>query len=136
LRVRAALAVALTLALPAVACSGDEAAAPAPSASASSPAAEDGRYETLEEIAAAFDCRDLQDVGTGGNQGLEAFGVCHVGRANVDIYLTSQRELWEHIAQQFPSVLGPNWIIVCPTGAKVAREVHERIGGELVIPGA
>lgn len=135
MRARAPVALALAAAL-LVGCAGDEAAAPTTAPSASASPGEAPRYETLEEIAEAFGCEDLQDVGTGGNPGLEAFGVCHLGRANVDIYLTSARSAWEHIAEQFPSVLGPNYIIVCPTGAKVAREVHERLGGELRIPGA
>lgn len=136
---RAVAALGIALALLGASCSGDEPAAPTPAAAPSPTATGPGgsvAYESLEEAAAAFDCEEVQDVGTGGNRGLEAFGVCHIGRANVDIYLTTERGLWEHIAQQYPSVLGPNWIIVCPTGAKVARTVHERIGGELVIPGA
>ncbi|HEX2294400.1 MAG TPA: hypothetical protein VHN37_03740 [Actinomycetota bacterium] len=77
----------------------------------------------------------MEDVGTGGNPGLTAFGVCYVEPGkNVDIYMTSDRGAWEHLADQFPSVLGPNWIVVCPTGPAAAREVHDRIGGELVIP--
>lgn len=135
MRVRTPVALALAAAL-LVACAGGDAAAPTAAPSPAVSRGEAPRYDTLEEIAAAFDCEDLQDVGTGGNPGLEAFGVCHLGRANVDIYLTSQRAAWEHIAEQFPSVLGPNYIIVCPTGAKVARKVHDRLGGELRIPGA
>lgn len=135
MRARTSMALALAAAL-LVGCAGEDAAAPTATPSPSPIPSEGVRYETLEQIAAAFDCEDLQDVGTGGNPGLEAFGVCHLGRANVDIYLTSARSAWEHIAEQFPSVLGPNYIIVCPTGAKVARKVHERMGGELRIPGA
>jgi hypothetical protein len=135
LRVRAAVALAVAAALLA-ACAGEDAAAPTTAPSPSASPGEAVPYDTLEEIAAAFGCEDLQDVGTGGNPGLEAFGVCHLGRANVDIYLTSARSAWEHIAEQFPSVLGPNYIVVCPTGAKVARKVHARLGGELKIPGA
>jgi hypothetical protein len=129
LRVRAlTIAVALLLA----GCGGEEAGPPEAAPSSAAP----GAYESLEEIAAAFDCKDVQDVGTGGNAGLAAFGVCHIGRHNIDIYLTSVRTQWEHLAEQFPSVLGPNYVIVCPTGAKAARIVHERLGGELKIPGA
>ena len=130
MRVRA---LTLVSALLLVACGGDDAGPPSPtpgSASSTGP----GGYGSLEEIADAFDCKDVQDVGTGGNAGLAAFGVCHIGRHNIDIYLTTARGQWEHLAAQFPSVLGPNYIIVCPTGAKAARIVHERLGGELRIP--
>lgn len=92
------------------------------------------RYESLEEVARAADCKGLQDVGTGNNAGLKQFGVCYVGSANVDIYLTSQRGYWEHLADQFPSVIGPNWVIVSPTGPEGARLIHERLGGELKVP--
>lgn len=92
------------------------------------------RYESLEDVARAADCKELRDVGTANNPGLKQFGICHVGSANIDIYLTSQRALWEHIADQFPSVIGPNWVIVSPSGAEGARVIHERLGGELKIP--
>lgn len=127
----------MALALVAAACGGDDAAAPAaPSAAPGTPSPSGTQaYDTLEELAAAFDCKDVQDVGTGsGNPGLSAFGICHIGRHNIDIYMTSDRGAWEHLAEQFPSVLGPSWIIVCPTGAKAARIVHARLGGELRIP--
>lgn len=125
MRVRVLLVV---LGLLAGACGGDEAAGPQPSPTGPQ------SFDSLQEAAAAFDCSDVRDVGTGGNAGLKAFGVCHIGRANIDIYLTTDRSLWEHIAEQFPAVLGPNWVIVCPTGPKAARIVHERLGGELKIP--
>ncbi len=114
-------------------CSG-EPAPERPAAATPSPSIP-GEYGSLEEIAAAFGCEDVQDVGTGGNPGLTAFGVCHIGRHNIDIYMTSSVVQWEHIAEQFPSVVGESWIIVCPTGAKAARIVHERLGGDLRIPG-
>lgn len=138
MRVRA-LSLALVVALAAAACGGegdDGAGAPSttPSASPTAAAPEPGQYDTLQELADAFDCKDLQDVGTGGNAGLVAFGICRIGRHNIDIYLTSQRGLWEHLANQFSSVLGPNFVIVCPTGPKAARIVHERLGGDLRIP--
>ena len=127
-----ARALALTLSLAAGCAAGDTGPlVPTPSGTASpSPA----RYETLEEIAAAFGCEKLQDVGTGENAGLTAFGICYVGRHNVDIYMTSNRGAWEHLADEFPSVLGPNWIVVCPTGAKAARIVQRRLDGELRVP--
>lgn len=135
-----AWALALTF-LVLAGCAVDEAAGPPTRATPVSvtpgtpaPAAP-GTYETLDEIAAAFDCADVQDVGTGGNPGLSAFGICHIRRHNIDIYMTTNRGQWEHLAEQFPSVLGPNWIIVCPTGAEAARIVHRRLGGELRIPG-
>lgn len=93
-----------------------------------------GGFATLEDAAAAFDCTDVRDIGTGGNPGLAAFGVCQIGRHNIDVYLTTDRSAWEHVAEEFPAVLGPNWVIVCPTGVKAARIVHDRIGGELRIP--
>ena len=136
MRVRA-LSLALVVALAAAACGGegdDRAAAPSTTPSASPTAVAPGQYDTLQELADAFDCKDLQDVGTGGNAGLVAFGICRIGRHNIDIYLTSQRGLWEHLANQFSSVLGPNFVIVCPTGPKAARIVHERLGGDLRIP--
>ena len=113
------------------ACADDEPAAPAPTAAAADDAL---AYETLAEVAEAADCGKLQDIGTGGNAGLKAFGVCYVGSANIDIYLTSQRNLWEHLADQFPAVLGPNWVILSPSGPEGARVIHERLGGELKIP--
>ena len=122
----------VSLALLLGACDGDD-----PPDRAASPAQETraGKtYGSLEEVAAAADCAGLQDVGTGNNAGLKEFGICHVGSANIDIYLTSQRGLWEHIADQFPSVIGPNWVIVSPSGAEGARVIHERLGGELKIP--
>ena len=130
MRVRG-VALALTVAMAAAGCS-EEAAdpPPTPAPATSSP----GGAASLEVLANAFGCEDLHDVGTGGNPGLAAFGVCHLGRHNIDIYLTTNRAQWEQLADQFPSVLGPNWIIVCPTGAKTARIVHERIGGTLKIP--
>lgn len=132
MRVRA-LTLAVAAALTLTSCMGGETAAPEDGTPA--PGASGGlAYDSLEEIAAAFGCEKLQDVGTGGNQGLTAFGICYLGDDNIDIYMTSQRGLWEHLAAQFPSVLGPNWIIVCPTGAKAARLVHERLGGTLKIP--
>lgn len=113
-----------------VACSGDD---PAPAVAASpGPVAE--AFANLEEAAAAIGCDAYRDVGTGGNAGLEQFGVCNIGSANIDIYLTSQRNLWESLADQFPTVLGPNWVIVSPSTAEGARLIHERVGGELVIP--
>lgn len=94
------------------------------------------RYASLAEVGRHLGC-DVQDVGTGGNEGLEAFGVCYVRQGdNVDIYLTSDRRLWEHLAEDFPSVLGPNWIVVCPTGGDVARLVHDELGGTLALPEA
>lgn len=125
----------LALTLVAVAgCSAEEAAAPTATVTPAPATASPARYETLDEIAAAFDCDDLQDIGTGGNPGLTSFGICRIGVDNFDIYMTSNRGQWEHIADQFPSVLGPDWIVVCPTGPKAARLVHERLGGELRIP--
>ena len=113
------------------ACDGDD-LGDAGQAATHGPAAQ--RYASLEEVARAAGCKGLQDVGTGNNAGLKQFGICYVGRANIDIYLTSQRALWEHLADQFPSVIGPNWVIVSPSGAEGARVVHEKLGGELKIP--
>lgn len=121
-------AVLLCLAL--AACSGDEPAPAAPSA----PPAAGSSYDSLEAVAEAADCGNLRDVGTGNNAGLEEFGVCAIGSANIDIYLTSQRNLWEHLGDQFPSVLGPNWVIVSPSGVEGARIIQERLGGELKLP--
>lgn len=127
MRVSAAVCAAVLLS----GCSGE----PAPERpAAATPSPLPGEYGSLEEIAAAFGCEDVHDVGTGGNPGLTAFGVCHIRRHNIDIYMVSDVGLWEHIAEQFPSVVGESWIIVCPTGAKAARIVHERLGGELRIP--
>jgi hypothetical protein len=111
------------------------AATPAPSPSTDGPRPRPPRFETLEAAAEAIGCPDVRDVGTGGNPGLRAFGVCNIGRDNIDIYLTSQRSLWENIAEQVPSVLGPGWIIVTPTGEKAARHVQSLVGGELRGPG-
>lgn len=91
-------------------------------------------YDSLTEIAAAFDCTKLEDLGNGGNVGLRTQGVCYVGFHNVDIYLTSDREPWERIAEQFPSVFGPQWIVVTPTGEGAARYVQSKIGGRLALP--
>jgi hypothetical protein len=129
LRVPAAGVLALVLAL-APACEGDKRVLRHDDALIP---AEPRRYETLAEVGRDLDC-EVRDVGTGGNAGLSAFGVCDVGEDNVDIYLTSQRGLWEHIAEDFPSVIGPNWIVVCPTGPPAARRVHAKLGGRLVIP--
>lgn len=126
MRVRA---VAGLLCLVLAGCSGDDSA---PAAATPEPAAV--RYDSLEAVAEAADCTKLVDVGTGGNAGLEEFGVCYVGSANIDIYLTSQRGLWEHIGDQFPSVLGPNWVIVSPSGVEGALIIQERLGGELKLP--
>jgi hypothetical protein len=128
LRARAA---ALAVAVAFTACGGDG----GDGRSAGGPTPTPAPFEAVEELAASMRCEDVQDVGTGGNAGLSAFGVCHIGRHNVDIYVTSDRAQWEHLAEQFPSVLGPGWIVVCPTGAKAARIVHDRLGGELRIPG-
>ena len=124
-------AAVVPLAASLAACADDEPATPAPTPAAAENAL---AYETLAEVAEAADCGKLQDIGTGGNPGLKAFGVCYVGSANVDIYLTSQRNLWEHLADQFPAVLGPNWVILSPSGGEGARVIHERLGGELKIP--
>ncbi len=125
---RAAVAAALVLGL-APACD-DEAARPTRPETVRDEAR---RYETLAQVGRDLGC-EVRDVGTGGNAGLTAFGVCSLGRDNVDVYLTSRRGLWEHLAEQFPSVLGPNWIVVCPTGAAAARRVHDRLGGKLALP--
>ena len=128
---RAWVAAALVVsALVAGACDDDAAI---PARSSEGPLPEGRRYASLDEVGDALGCQ-VEDVGTGGNAGLAAFGVCHVAGDNVDVYLTSDRGLWEHLAEQFPSVLGPNWIIVCPTGAEAARRVHARLGGTLEIP--
>ncbi len=127
MRVRAA-AVLVCLVL--AGCSGDE---PAPAEPTPEPAA-GVRYDSLEAVAEAADCTKLVDVGTGGNAGLAEFGVCYVGSANIDIYLTTQRGLWEHLGDQFPSVLGPNWVIVSPSGVEGALIIQERLGGELKLP--
>jgi hypothetical protein len=127
LRVRAG-AIGLCLVL--AGCAGDD---PAPGASTPEPRG-GARYDSLEAIADAADCKGLQDLGTANNAGLEEFGICYVGSANIDIYLTSQRGLWEHLADQFPSVLGPNWVIVSPSGIEGARIIQERLGGELEVP--
>lgn len=87
-------------------------------------------YESLDEIADAIGCTDLQDVGTGGNAGLRAFGVCHLDGHNLDVYLVSDHS-WDHLKQQFHTVSGSGWIVVCPTGARAARLVHREIGGEI-----
>lgn len=127
MRVRAAAAL---LCLVLAGCSGDD---PAPAASPPEP--DRGvSYDSLEAVAEAADCTKLQDIGTGGNAGLAEFGVCYVGSANIDIYLTTQRGLWEHLGDQFPSVLGPNWVIVSPSGIEGARIIQERLGGELKVP--
>lgn len=121
-------AVAVLVALALGACGGDE----APGSEGPPPGG--AKYDSLEEVAEAADCADVEDVGTANNPGLEEFGICHVGRANIDIYLTSDRSAWEHLAEMFPSVLGPNWVIVSPSGAEGARAIHEKLGGELKIP--
>jgi hypothetical protein len=124
-----AWALALLVAIAVTACSGDD------SGRAAQPSGDGGAaYESLDEVVDAVGCKGFMDVGTGGNAGLEEFGVCNVGSANIDIYLTSQRGLWEHLADQFPSVLGPNWIIVSPSGVEGARVVRDRLGGELRLP--
>lgn len=129
---RAIVGTALAgLVLVAAACGGDDAEDPAEPAGPAPGEAQP--YGSLDEVGDALGCK-VQDVGTGGNAGLKAFGVCNLGRHNVDIYLTSQRGLWEHLADQFPSVLGPNWIVVCPTGPEAARLVHDELGGTLEIP--
>lgn len=132
-----ALALAALLLL---ASCGGEPAPPEPAAVSTTlppnagPAPEPRPFETLEEVASAIGCTDLEDLGNGGNTGLRTQGVCYVGVHNVDVYLTSERKPWERIAQQFPSVFGPQWIVVTPTGPDAARYVQGRIGGRVVLP--
>lgn len=131
MRVRV-LAVALGVLAALGACDGGPGEPPVGVPSASPDEAR--AYEGLEEVAEAADCEGLEDLGTANNAGLDEFGICHIGSANLDIYLTSQRGLWEHLADLYPSVLGPNWIIVSPSGLEGARVVQERLGGELRVP--
>ena len=109
---------------------------PSPLVAPDGPPPEPRRYETVQEAAAALGCSDLEDLGNGGNAGLRTQGVCHIGHRNFDIYLTSQRDLWEHIAAQFPSVFGPGWIVVSPTGEEGARYAQGMLGGDLALPGS
>ena len=91
------------------------------------------RYGSLQEIARAFDCTGLKNVGTGGEVTIRAFGVCAVGRHNIDIYLVRGTS-FDYLLSQFAGVKGPGWVIVTPTGGEAARIVHERLGGRLAIP--
>lgn len=133
MRVRALVVAVAALALLA-ACDGG---AEEPLVAAPTPTPTPGEvraYDGLEEIAEALDCKGLEDVGTANNPGLDEFGICYIGSANLDLYMTSQRGLWEHLSDLYPSVLGPNWIIVSPSGLEGARVVQERLGGELRVP--
>ena len=93
------------------------------------------RYRSLEAIAQEIGCTDLEELGTGNNEGLKDFGVCYFGRHNIDIYLVSRMALWQDVAQQFTSVKGPGWIVVCPTGDEAALYVQGAIGGEVNLLG-
>ena len=118
-----------------VACSGsppdDGEIAPSPSVPSGPPEARS--YSGLEEIAEAIGCEGVRDVGTGGNPGLSAFGICSLGRHNLDIYMVTDNS-WDNSFPDFPNVRGPGWMIVCPTGEKAARLVQNAIGGELRLP--
>lgn len=82
----------------------------------------------MDAIVDALGCSRFDDIGTGGNSGLRAFGTCFLGDANVDIYLTSDGS-WDHIVGTFPTVSGPGWIVVCTRGEDDARLVQSLIGG-------
>lgn len=92
------------------------------------------RYKTLQEVADAIGCTDLEDLGTGGNAGLRAFGICNLGEHNIDIWLVTDSSWRSQLAADAAIVYGPGWIVTCPTGKEAAREVRRRVGGTVSIP--
>lgn len=87
-------------------------------------------FATFQDAAEAIGCTQRKEVGTGGNPGLRAFGICEIDGQNLDIYLIEEGAGWEYLANDFMSVKGPGWIVIGFT-TEVVRTVQDRIGGQL-----